>query len=139
MNPDFSSNYYTLSLSDPSVQTVAQHIYDAEYGTSTTPPLPDQFGVPGANNPLIRDTNQADIDANRKASCAGFVSNGPGDSCDEYPFASTYQGAAFVGPGRYSTAHVPSDQNKQAGSDRNGFFLTQRIINGDPFYALITT
>jgi len=139
VNPDFSSHYHTLCLTDPSVQTVAQHIYDAERGIRTTPPLPDQFGVPGANNPLTRDVNQADINANRNASCAGFVSNGPGDSCDEYPFASTYQGAAFAGPGRYSTAHVPSGQNSQAGSDLNGFFLTQRIIDGDPFYALITT
>jgi len=138
VNPD-SLNYYILSLSDPSVQAVAQHIYNAEYGTSASPPLPDQFGVPGANNPLTRDTNATDIDANRQASCNNFVPNGPGDSCDEFPFASTYQGAAFVGPGRFSTEHVPSDQNSQAGSELIGFYLSQRIIDGDPFYALIVS
>ena len=141
--PDFSFNLYVLSLSDPSVQGVAQHILDAQFGTPTTPPLPDQFGVLGANNPLTRDTNPADTLANRNASCADFVPDPtppgqPSDSCDEYPFASTYQGAAFVGPGRFSVAHVPVDQNSRAGSLLGGFYSINRIIDGDPFYAFIT-
>ena len=141
--PDFSFNLYILSLSDPTVQAVAQRISDAQFGTTTSPALPDQFGVFGANNPLTRAINPADIAANRNASCASFVPDPtplgqPPDSCDEYPFASTHQGAAFVGPGRFSVAHVALDQNTRAGSLLGGFYSSNGIIDGDPFYAVIT-
>lgn len=134
VNSDYDLNYYTLSRSDPSVQAVAQHIYDAQHGPSA---LPDGFGVPGLNKPLTRTISQTDRQRNHDAACGDFVPIDPNDTCDEYAFESTYQGAYFVGPGRFSVAHVPGDQNSYAGSLLGAFYTTQRIIDGDPFYAYI--
>jgi Deoxyribonuclease NucA/NucB len=94
--------------------------------------------------PSTHDTSDFDRDRNNQAACGAFIPNPPGpdgdpDSCDEYPFQSTYQGAFFVGPGRFSTEHVPNSQNSQAGSLLGGFYLRNRIIDGDPFYAWIVS
>ncbi len=33
---------------------------------------------------------------------SGYLSKSDGDTCDEYPFASTYQGAYYAGSDGYS-------------------------------------
>lgn len=54
------------------------------------------FGLPST---LTRTTNQTLIDRNRAVACGGREGTS-GWSCDEYPFASTYQGAASQPYGR---------------------------------------
>ena len=52
---------------------------------------------------------------NRDIACAGFVTTGPLDSCDEYPYAATLEG----GTGAH-TWHVPLDENTTHGSQDLG-------------------
>lgn len=98
----------------------------------------------GANYPtlvgqtLTRLTNITQITSNRTAACAKFVKRSATDSCDEFPMASTYQGARFVGPGRYSIEHVPLADNTTAGSRLGGFYKTQRVIDGDAFWIAVS-
>lgn len=75
---------------------------------------------------------------NRNAACAGFVPVDSDDSCDEFPFASTYQGAAFIGdPTRRSVAHVPRDENSLGGAILQQFYSKNRVIDGDKFYVTV--
>jgi Deoxyribonuclease NucA/NucB len=84
--------------------------------------------------PLQRLTDKKKKAANRTASCKGFLKKNETDSCDEYPFASTYQGAALVGPERTAAGHVPEDQNKHAGALLSSFYAKNRMLDGDFFW-----
>jgi hypothetical protein len=66
----------------------------------------------------------------RPGACRGW--RGPG-SCDEYPFASTYEG----GPGKASIAGVPLREQRIQGGDLNGFYRRYRIGNGDAFVVVV--
>jgi hypothetical protein len=120
-------------------------------------------GLPGAyvdgpnSTPLERVTNDTLIALNRDAACNIPAYPRPqGKDCDEYPFASTEQGA-FLGGGAartfdwcqidepegegqvgYSVCMIDSEQNQRGGSDLNTvLFLPFRIIDGDPFHVRI--
>ncbi|MFI6151656.1 hypothetical protein ACIBCA_03055 [Kitasatospora sp. NPDC051170] len=121
-------------------------------------------GLPGgAGRPLSRLTDQVKRDINRQMSCprSGPVYAArqlPGRSCDEYPFASTYQGSALSnGPGRtvheychvadlpiatgstgYSVCMIDAGQNSRSGSLLGAFYRTQRVVDQDDF-TLTTT
>ena len=79
----------------------------------------------------------------------------PGKSCDEYPFASTYEGAALsgggprtqswcqvplsgppsTGPAGYSVCTINAAENSQAGSLLNSvLYSPYRVIDGDAFH-----
>jgi hypothetical protein len=120
-------------------------------------------GLPGSGaggSYLHRLTNSAQITNNRTTACgspppAPFAPAGNG--CDEYPFASTYEGA-FTGGGAartqagchyvlvnqstgssgYSICSVNSSQNSAAGSDLNGFYVRNRVIDRDSFRVQVT-
>jgi hypothetical protein len=66
----------------------------------------------------------------RPGACRGW--RGPG-SCDEYPFASTYEG----GPGKASIASVPVPEQRRQGGDLAGFYRRHRIGNGDAFVVVV--
>ncbi|GLY77354.1 NucA/NucB deoxyribonuclease domain-containing protein [Actinoallomurus iriomotensis] len=53
--------------------------------------------------------------------------------CDEYPFASTYQGAARA-HGNFSVMIVPDGDNRSSGSRLGNWYATDRVLDGDPFY-----
>lgn len=57
-----------------------------------------------------------------------------GYDCDEYPFASTREGAAT---GNFDLRLVLREQNRRAGGFLSDFYIKQRILNGDPFYVYI--
>lgn len=120
------------SLTNPLVGPVAQHIYNAQNGGLVT-----AWGVPPSvksnGAALTRDMNPTDIDANRTAACGG-VTTPPGSNCDEYPMATTHQGAAFNSD--YSTAIVPASANSSQGGLTRAFYRGNRVIDGDPFYVL---
>jgi hypothetical protein len=111
------------------IAPIAQHIYDAQ---SASGGLPSRWGVPGAGSALQHNVNKADQRKNRSVACPG--SPPAGTSCDEFPFASTYQGAAFVAANDYSTRYVtPESQQAQAGL-MSTFYQYQRVLDGDPFW-----
>jgi hypothetical protein len=139
---------YKISLSNAKLAAVAGHI-EAAYkspGTGTTPPATGKV-IPGfakTGKPLTRlypayDT--ALYTANRStavATCKKYFganyTNG-GMQCDEYPFASTYQGASTVsGQWWYSVLPVPGAQNGYAGTNLGAWLTANRILSGDSYW-----
>ncbi|MFF8974419.1 NucA/NucB deoxyribonuclease domain-containing protein [Streptomyces sp. NPDC014995] len=57
-------------------------------------------------------------------------------SCDEYPFASTWQGANTGGS--YSQRMIDAKQNSGGGRALSLFYLYNRIIEKDRFLVWIT-
>ncbi|MEU4418263.1 NucA/NucB deoxyribonuclease domain-containing protein [Nocardia salmonicida] len=115
-------------------------------------------GLPGVGTPLHRQADPVTRDINRQTACPaqGAVRDGrrlDGRSCDEYPFASTTEGAATSGGGGrtfnpqchvpdlgpasgstgYSVCMIDAAQNSHAGSLLGAFYGTNRVINQDPF------
>jgi hypothetical protein len=120
------------STVNPAVAPVAQHIYDAQNGGLVT-----AWGVdPSLRNNgsyLTRDMNPADITASNRAAC-GSVTVPTGSSCDEFPMASTYEGAAFNSD--YSIAIVPASANSSQGGILSNFYGSNRVIDSDLFMVL---
>lgn len=108
--------------------------------------------------PLHRLTDTKKKDANRNAACKGRAKV-TGHDCDEYPFASTYEGAATgggtartqdwcqitltdppsTGASGYSVCMINSAENQQAGSLMNSkLFVPSRVLDGDAFFVEIT-
>jgi hypothetical protein len=90
----------------------------------------DKLGHPSSNRPLHRQADKEARDDNRSAACKGFVPNGQGDSCDEYPYAATRES----GPGVSQVGHVPSGDNSNAGVQFSSFIRAVRLHDGDAFY-----
>lgn len=112
---------------------------------------------------LHRITNAADIDRNRNRACPHGPPwpRPPGKSCDEYPMASTKEGAWTAsprpnppprqlrrtfnwchlrnvpfrtGPRGWSMCMIDEDHNEDGGQALDTtFYKTQRVLNGDPF------
>lgn len=98
-------------------------------------------GHPGSlahNSPLSRRYWGGKRNPSRKISCRGFRKDSPTDSCDEYPFASTFQGAYDAGRENVSVWGVPLDDNRTSGSMLGSFYQKERIQNGDEFFVKIT-
>jgi Deoxyribonuclease NucA/NucB len=119
---------FTLNRSDPAVAEAAQHIYNAQRS------LPDHWGWIDNGPPLHRLYDPVKRRRNHDVACAGFVPDAAGDQCDEYPFASTYEGASFVGRNRVSVASIIGSHNTTAGSRLGGFYRDQRVIDGEAFW-----
>ncbi|MCX4920207.1 NucA/NucB deoxyribonuclease domain-containing protein [Streptomyces sp. NBC_00687] len=133
----------------------AQHIRQAFLVPQDTKPYMSAKKVPGqkAADPLHRTVSARRIDDNRKAAvkqCKRYW--GPnytsgGKECDEYPFASTYEGAAqhdYDADARafnFSAKPIPGDDNQAGGSILKSFYAKNRIIDGtdDGFTVKIVT
>jgi hypothetical protein len=119
----------------PTLGLVAKHMAMA---TGNLPGYAGLAGLPGVypNSPL---TFRPDLhDANYARAC-GSVSPPPAEvlagntSCDEYPFASTFQGAANPSV-PYSICWVPSEANSSQGGVFKDFNNENRVLNGDDFF-----
>jgi len=116
--------------SNPVVGPVALHVFDAMTR------LPSHWGNPRRGQPLNRVTLQATIDKNRNEACGDMVT-GPGQSCDEFPFASSYQGG-FNSPAEdRSRKEVPTLANNSQGGLTNAAYDLYRVIDGNPFYVQV--
>ncbi|WP_448631746.1 NucA/NucB deoxyribonuclease domain-containing protein [Cellulomonas soli] len=116
--------------------------------------LAQQSGLPSV---LTRSQLESWNQANRATSCpdAAWLPRPAGYQCDEYPFASTREGAsitgaagartfadcqvnlrypASVGASGYSICMVPKEQNELAGSQINTYLINpQRVLDGDKY------
>ncbi|MFB7878552.1 LGFP repeat-containing protein [Nocardia sp. NPDC056064] len=126
-----------------------------------------QSGLPGApkfywTGPLSRMTNEAERRRNGGRACPSGRYSATGRTCDEYPFKSTYQGAAqpsgvvlppngrtFTGceiddpprvelsrtgsPG-YSVCMIDAAANNRQGDVLATFYYENRVMDGDQFY-----
>lgn len=116
-------------------------------------------GLPGSfasKRPLRRMTNTRIARINRAVACPRpWRPPTSNETCDEYPFASTYEGAA-TGPGvpiglpgcnvplhppsfgeipSYSPCFIDGKQNSNAGSQvMQPFYRTNRLLDRDRFY-----
>ncbi|WP_166462634.1 NucA/NucB deoxyribonuclease domain-containing protein [Amycolatopsis acidicola] len=114
------------ATSNAQIGPVADHVYTAQAT------LPSHWGNPNyAGSALTRTTDQTVIDANRAAACAGVA-----PSCDEYPMATTYQGASRSAPGDWSAVTVPDSANDSQGGVMSQFTRFDRVVDGDPYYVL---
>jgi RHS repeat-associated protein len=73
---------------------------------------------------LTRTTNELLKFVNRFMACGFFRKTTPDGSCDEYPFASTYEGG-----GNSSTLEVPEHENDVQGGILGNFYRRERIEN----------
>jgi hypothetical protein len=80
----------------------------------------------------MRTMNQWLIEHNRDTACPESRPRPPGKSCDEYPFASTYQGA-YLNPD-YSWHMLDAQQNRLEGRDRQTWYGSVRLWAGDQFW-----
>ena len=137
--------------SDADVDETATHIEDAQLRPELTVPVVPDKHVPGAseNDTLTRLYHD---DVRRNANRAGYAipvcrvtwPNYPdqGQDCDEYPFSSTYEGAARhdyedVPYGMFSARALGRADNQEAGSRLGVFLGYDRIIDGDEFFVRI--
>ncbi|WP_197289844.1 NucA/NucB deoxyribonuclease domain-containing protein [Saccharothrix sp. NRRL B-16348] len=118
----------TLHYTTAANGELATHIRDAQAAG-----LP---GSPTSGRPLTRQTNAALINRNRSIACPSSLPRPPGHQCDEYPFASTNQGAYLSG-GLYSARMIDENDNEQGGRELNAFYRDNRIVNSDPFHVQI--
>lgn len=105
------------------IPTIAQHIFDAQMAGQ--PIILSRIDPP---QPLKDQL----IDQNRSQACAGFVPPPPPNtSCDEYPFASTYEGGAGA-----STRGVPIREQRRQGGRVGGFYRRNAIPDRGRFMVL---
>lgn len=131
----FHSFYPTLTMSKTGkAPRTARHIATAQGK------IPYHFGRPGSRHPLNRSTD-ADINAgNRKQALKMCAKQKEPYSCDEYPFATTYQGCMYVvnwSGGRCHVKGVPLADNKRGGSLLSSFYVKQRVLAYDAFWVRI--
>jgi hypothetical protein len=90
---------------------------------------PQHYGREADGKPLTR--NSSLNNANRAVACPSSVTAPAGKSCDEYPFATTDQGASKTKKPNWGTAWVPvSEQNSQGGYLSN-FYQEYRVMDGN--------
>ncbi|MEU4217318.1 hypothetical protein [Actinoplanes sp. NPDC026623] len=117
---------YNVSTTNPDTAQVAWHILWAQRN------LINHWGWQGHGPALTRTRNQALITANRRVAC-GNRRPRPGLSCDEYPFASTQQGAS-LNPD-YSWHMLNARQNSLEGSRyRRPWYIQNRMLENDDLW-----
>lgn len=105
---------------------IAVHIWGAEGNGPTS--LPSHWGNPlYSGSSLSRAQDPVAVNANRNKACP--PGKYPGFQCDEYPFASSRQGAAFSANGDWSTVPVTATANSAQGGVLSSFFTEQRILD----------
>lgn len=105
---------YTISYKQ--TPTIASHVSQAIQSGR-----PWKLTYIGSKNPLN--------DQNRKKACKGLPSPRPaGKQCDEYPFASTYQGGTGA-----SAVLVPEQENSIQGGQLSSFYQSKNLKDGDQF------
>lgn len=151
---------FAYSLSDNDVAGVAAHIFDARVRPDTTVPQRDGKTLHGATagdpvHRIVKSKNTATkrrVRANRRVVRAICTSpsmppkpsdGGPFD-CDEYSFASTYEGAAryrYDGDqyrDHFSVRWVNAKVNQEAGRRLAAWYGTDRILNEEDFFVPIS-
>jgi len=112
----------TFSKSDPTVDEVALHIEFAQFN------WPNVLHR-GTDPDFGSDVNREIRESNRDEATGSLPPPTPGQSWDEYPFASTIEGAA---PNR-SVREVPLMQNTKQGIMLSSFYAVTKRKYGDCF------
>lgn len=83
---------------------------------------------------LTRTTSATLEQANRRTACPRSRPRPSGQSCDEYPFAKTREGASRSPAADWGWAWVPVGEQNSQGGLVSGFFKAQRVLDGDKFW-----
>lgn len=140
----FSNIVAVAGFSGSTNPNFVSHVYRAQVS-----------GLPGlmsSGTYLTRLTSSTLRDANGRRACPPELPRPDGWQCDEYPFRSTYQGASTsgatearshtncamtdperTGPTGWSRCFIPAGQNASAGGILSGFYLNERVIDGEQF------
>jgi hypothetical protein len=133
---------WNLNTNDSAIGQVAQHIQRAQTNPNSTLP-PDPSGTKIIPSKLQRTTDDFLNKAQRDRAtyqCRKWIVPVPADeSCDEYPFASTYEGSFNEPETNYSVAAVSASQNSSEGGSRIGWYKADRILEGDAFDVITYT
>ncbi len=127
-----TENILEISASDHSVTEAAKFIKEAQKK------IHNHAGVFRVGRALTRLTDRSLTRRNRRVACKGLRVH-KGQSCDEYPFASTYQGAALVPRKDYDRDAVNAAQNSKVGTYLSTFLLHLRIASKDSYYVKIVS
>jgi hypothetical protein len=141
---------YVLDRNDANVKEAAEHIYEAQLKGSPGKWMlkPRSLAIADPtftwSNTLQRLKNTDLAQKNRAASCTSSTALinvrppyssstcSPGQAgcqCDEYPFASTWNGGKFD-PDRTSVKWINGLQNNKAGGGKlTGFYTTERVLD----------
>ncbi|MFJ3879134.1 NucA/NucB deoxyribonuclease domain-containing protein [Streptomyces sp. NPDC090077] len=140
--------FLTYDCKDRDVQAVAGHIAAAFKSPNATFPRPapgrgkfipgDYFGIgtkvtrnyPGFNGASAQI--QRDNRSSKDKACATLTKPAPSYQCDEFPFASTKEGAG-KGDGNFSLRYVPQPDNSKAGAALSKWYGQDRILDGDAY------
>ncbi|MFF4226583.1 NucA/NucB deoxyribonuclease domain-containing protein [Streptomyces sp. L500] len=97
------------------------------------------YGQLGSGHPLHYLTDKTKSNANRNAVCAGKTAppGSAGPSCDEYPFAATYEGGTALPAGSRGITWVPVRENNRQGGMINKFELANRLLDRDAFWVKV--
>jgi hypothetical protein len=126
---------YVVYLTGHKMDGVAKNILNGEVSKRA------HFGWYGHGSPLTRAGNDEIAAANRSAACGKTHFHKP-NSCDEYPFADSFQGAFFY-PHDYTIAEVPQSENSTEGRARQDFYNEERLISApalhilDPYWVVV--
>ncbi|WP_410583811.1 hypothetical protein [Amycolatopsis sp. lyj-108] len=90
---------------------------------------------PGLNRVAYKGDVWKTNEAAKNIACATIPKPNPTDQCDEYPFATTLQGAG-KGDGNFSVKYVNGTQNGSAGGVLRWWYDRDRVLYGalDEFY-----
>ncbi|WP_406346730.1 NucA/NucB deoxyribonuclease domain-containing protein [Streptomyces sp. NBC_00648] len=141
--------WFSYDRSDQAVTEVAGHIFVALHAPTLTYPRKFDKDIPGNIwngewKPLHRnypkfDAASEDVTKRNKAAndraCAGLTHD-PGEQCDEFPFASTKEGAG-KGDGSFSVRYVRQTDNSTAGARLSIWYGKDRILDGDAYGMLV--
>jgi hypothetical protein len=130
----------------PATQYARQHIADVFEKMQHIPgrfemalESRSQAKTGGQNDPLTR-TGPAGNKLNRqaiRALCASIASPGPNHDCDEYPFASSEEGANGKSLSQYSVRKIPHWDNRKAGAQLGAMYAKERLLVGDKFWVKV--
>ncbi|MFF1907213.1 NucA/NucB deoxyribonuclease domain-containing protein [Kitasatospora sp. NPDC058218] len=137
----------TLHINRADHPESADHIITAQYHPDQTVPDAPNKRIPGAPGaaPLHRVADQAAIDAHRAVAVAACQTYFPdyayeGLDCDEYPFASTLEGADD-NLKNYSVEPIHDWDNRGSGGKLSAFYQNRRILGSDltndPFHVQV--
>jgi hypothetical protein len=132
---------FTLYKSDATVKAVALHLEDAFRHPAQMFPAGIKYMPGQGDRPLHRTWDQALIDDNRsemKKVCLDIWTPYNGDlmNCDEYPMATTQEGASKAN-GNYSVRLIDKEENTKAGAVLQATYTLNRMLDGEPFYVEI--
>lgn len=121
--------YWPILTTMINLPTISQNIRNVQSSG------PHHYGKMAGGFPLTRsDTSQT---ANNNAACPPAGTQPPNTSCDEYPFASTAQGAATSQKPDWGSVWAPNSEQNSQGGFISSFYQANRVLNGDAFWVQV--